>query len=61
LPGLPGCKEALDFFYEVPEPPICIFIDLSMPKVDGIDCIKLIRSDGILRYVPIFIISAKAF
>ncbi len=36
-----------------------LITDLEMPKMDGHELIKLIRSDRVLRYLPIIIISYK--
>lgn len=36
-----------------------IFLDLSLPDMDGIDLLKAIKSDMSLRRIPIYIISGK--
>lgn len=42
----------------VAESPDLIVTDLNMPKVDGLDLIRLVRSDGRIENIPIVALSA---
>ena len=65
-----ACKdgeEALDFLYnrgkyaskeEYPKPDI-ILLDLRMPKVDGIEVLKQIKSDGELKDIPVAVFTTS--
>lgn len=60
-------EEALDFLYnrgkyaskdEYPKPDV-ILLDLRMPKVDGIDVLKQIKSDEELRDIPVVVFTTS--
>ncbi len=58
--------EALDYLYRrgnfVKEPggnPIVILLDLKMPKVDGIEVLKQIKSDKDLQMIPVVILTSS--
>jgi len=40
--------------------PQCIFIDMNMPRVDGIECLEQIKKMGHLRGVPVCMFSTSA-
>jgi len=49
--------EALDKLFNLTVRPDAIFIDLHMPKLDGIECVIAIKRNKDLRGIPIIIIS----
>jgi len=58
--------EALDYLYRRgryagrPEgSPMVVFLDLKMPKVDGLDVLRLVKSDPGLRHVPVVVLTSS--
>jgi CheY-like chemotaxis protein len=49
--------EALDKLFTQAAKPDAIFIDLYMPKLDGIECVIAIKRNKDLKRIPIIIIS----
>ncbi len=49
--------EALDKLFSQSHKPDAIFIDLYMPKLDGIECVIAIKRNKDLKRIPIIIIS----
>src|SRR5690625_3264908 len=49
--------EALDLARETP--PDLIVLDIMMPRMDGIEACRRIRSDAVLRKLPIIMLTAK--
>ena len=49
--------DALDKLFSHPTKPDAIFIDLHMPKLDGIECVIAIKRNKDLKRIPIIIIS----
>ena len=43
-----------------PPPPDVIFLDLNMPRKNGFDCLKEIRSDPRLKKIPVVIVSTSS-
>jgi CheY-like chemotaxis protein len=41
--------------------PDILFLDINMPMMNGIECLKAIRSDSILRKLPIVIYSVSEY
>ncbi|HEV8659124.1 MAG TPA: response regulator [Thermoanaerobaculia bacterium] len=60
--------EALDFIFargkyadrSVHDGPRVIFLDLKLPKVDGIDVLRAVKSDERTKKIPIVIITSSA-
>lgn len=59
-------KEALDYLYRRgrfasrPEGnPVVILLDIKLPKIDGIEVLRIIRSDELLRLIPVVILSSS--
>lgn len=40
-------------------PPLCIFIDINMPKVSGIELLKTIRSYEQFKTIPIYMLTTS--
>ncbi len=59
---------ALDFLFargeysdrNIDEQPRVIFLDLKLPKVDGIDVLREVKSDPRTRTIPIVIVTSSA-
>lgn len=58
--------EALDYLYyrgkfaDRPKgKPIVIFLDLKMPKIDGLEVLKTIKNDPNLRTIPIVVMTSS--
>ena len=58
--------EALDYLYRRgkfqsrnAELPIVIFLDLKMPKVDGLEVLKQMKSDAALKVVPVVMLTSS--
>ena len=41
------------------EQPTIVFLDVDMPRMDGIELLKLIRNDSRLKSLPVIIVSYK--
>jgi CheY-like chemotaxis protein len=59
-------EEALDYLYRKARftdrpsaDPGLILLDLKMPKVDGIDVLKQIKSDGKLKGIPVVVLTSS--
>jgi CheY-like chemotaxis protein len=53
-----GASEALQIL-TLPPPPLCIFIDINMPKISGIELLKSIRSTEQFKNIPIFMLTTS--
>jgi CheY-like chemotaxis protein len=61
-------EEALDFLFmrgkfssrEGELPPRVVFLDLKLPKVDGIDVLRTMKSDPRTRTIPVVIVTSSA-
>ena len=58
--------EALDYLYcrgkfqlRIPENPAVVLLDLKMPKVDGLEVLRTIRSDERLKMIPVVILTSS--
>jgi CheY-like chemotaxis protein len=57
---------ALDYLYRrgafhdrSPEPPGLIVLDLKMPKVDGLEVLRAVKADPILKTLPVVILTSS--
>lgn len=61
-------EAALDYLFargawterNVDDIPRAVFLDLKLPKVDGIEVLRAIKSDSRLREVPVVVITSSA-
>lgn len=58
--------EALDYLYRRGDyadrhngPPVVVLLDLKMPKVDGLEVLRLVKADPQLRSVPIVVLTSS--
>ena len=58
--------EALDFLFRrgtyasrTSGPPALILLDIKMPKVDGLEVLKVIKSDPVLRVIPVVMLTSS--
>lgn len=59
-------EKALDYLYRRGEfktrsggDPILVLLDLKMPKVTGLEVLKIIKADAYLRIVPVIVLSSS--
>jgi CheY-like chemotaxis protein len=52
--------EALDKLTHMEYLPGCVFIDLNMPRMNGMECLVEIRKQERLQHVPVYIYSTSA-
>ncbi|MBF0100955.1 MAG: response regulator, partial [Desulfobacterales bacterium] len=48
-------REALDILYKNPQKYATILLDRTMPEMDGIDVLKKIKSDNLLKSIPVIL------
>ena len=59
-------EEALDYLYcrgdyktRSSGNPAVMLLDLKLPKVDGLEVLKQIKSDGVLRMIPVVVLTSS--
>jgi CheY-like chemotaxis protein len=59
-------EEALDYLYRrgkfrlrATEQPAVILLDLKMPKVGGLDVLRVIKSDELLKTIPVVVLTSS--
>jgi len=59
-------EEALDFLYcrkafseRQPEVPVVILLDIKMPKITGIEVLKVIKEDSQLKKIPVVMLTSS--
>jgi CheY-like chemotaxis protein len=59
-------EEALDYLYcrgsfktRSRENPAVMLLDLKLPKVDGLEVLKTVRSNGKLRFIPVVVLTSS--
>ncbi len=58
--------EAMDYLYargkfagHANGPPVVVLLDLKMPKVDGLEVLRQMRSDDTLKHVPVVMVTSS--
>lgn len=52
--------EMLELLQKAPaDLPDIVFLDINMPKLDGLDCLKRIKSSGTLNVLPVVMLSTS--
>lgn len=52
-------KEALDVLQKKENLPDIILLDLNMPRINGVEFLKILKKDPILRYIPTIILTTS--
>lgn len=52
-------EEALSLLRDNDILPDIIFLDLNMPKINGIEFLKIIKEDDVLKYIPTVILTTS--
>lgn len=52
-------EEALDFLFKKETLPSIILLDLNMPKVNGIEFLKVLKNDDVLKYIPTIVLTTS--
>ena len=53
-------EDALEILKNSTSLPNIIFLDLNMPKINGLEFLKILKSDPILRYLPTIILTTSS-
>lgn len=53
-------EEALEILKNKNIIPDIILLDLNMPKVNGLDFLKILKSDSVLRYIPSVVLTTSS-
>ncbi len=53
-------EEALDILTNKNIVPDIILLDLNMPKVNGIDFLRILKNDSLLRYIPSIVLTTSS-
>jgi CheY-like chemotaxis protein len=53
-------EEALEILSHQENIPDVIFLDLNMPKINGLEFLKILKEDEILRYIPTVILTTSS-
>lgn len=53
-------EEALRILDKKDELPDIILLDLNMPKINGIDFLKILKGDDVLKYIPTIILTTSS-
>lgn len=53
-------EQALTILKEGAIIPDIIFLDLNMPRINGIDFLKILKEDEVLRYLPVIILTTSS-
>ncbi len=52
-------EKALEILKTIERLPDLIFLDLNMPKINGIEFLKILKEDAVLRYLPTVILTTS--
>jgi CheY-like chemotaxis protein len=55
-----GCELMQKLHETVPPPPNVIFLDINMPRMDGLQCLREIRSTPAFEAIPVVMYSTSA-
>ena len=53
-------EDALEILKNSTSLPNIIFLDLNMPKINGLEFLKILKSDPVLRYLPTIILTTSS-
>ncbi len=52
-------EEALNYLLKKENLPSIILLDLNMPKVNGIEFLKILKNDDVLKYIPTVVLTTS--
>lgn len=52
-------EEALQYLLKKENLPSIILLDLNMPKVNGLEFLKVLKNDEVLKYIPTIVLSTS--
>ncbi len=52
-------EKALEILKSIEVLPDIVFLDLNMPKINGIEFLKILKEDTVLRYLPTIILTTS--
>ncbi|MBT8394545.1 MAG: response regulator [Bacteroidia bacterium] len=52
-------KEALDILNKKVNLPDIILLDLNMPKINGIEFLRILKNDDVLKYIPTIVLTTS--
>ena len=52
-------EDALNFLNNKTQLPDIILLDLNMPKINGIEFLKILKNDDILKYIPTVVLTTS--
>lgn len=53
-------EEALQILEKKDELPDVVLLDLNMPKINGIEFLKILKGDDVLKYIPTIILTTSS-
>ena len=54
-------KDAIEFLVEkAPHLPSLIFLDINMPRMDGKECLKILKHDEKLKHIPVLMYTTSS-
>ena len=53
-------EEALEILRDKSKLPDIILLDLNMPKINGIEFLKILKNDPVLKYIPTVILTTSS-
>jgi two-component system, response regulator len=51
--------EAIDYLVKTEQKPKVVFLDLKLPKIDGIEVLRRIRADERLKSIPVVVLTSS--
>lgn len=51
---------ALEFLNKKDKLPDIIFLDLNMPKIGGIEFLRILKNDDVLKYIPTIVLTTSS-
>lgn len=52
-------EEALEYLFKKENLPSIILLDLNMPKVNGIEFLRVLKNDDVLKYIPTVVLTTS--
>ncbi len=54
-------EEALKLVKNIGQLPNVILLDLNMPKLNGLEFLKILKNSGVLKYIPVVILTTSNY